>query len=116
MSEDIIITQNRKYCVGIRIRRGQGYYYLDGQEKLVFGIKRFAYNNTYLLRKVLTREDYDAELDAYLLRLSSDETDLETGECFYDVALERRDRGLERIIGCTPMEIRRSVVRSGGVE
>lgn len=112
MDNSIRLTQDRVYETGLQIKNGDGYYYLSPQEKLLFGIKQTTYQTAYLLQKTLTRDDYDADSDSYTLRLTTAETALEPGQYCYDVALQRADGELEKIIGCTPLEVVKSVVRS----
>ncbi len=115
MNNVIKLTQDRVYETGLRIKSGDGYYYLSPQEKLLFGIKQTTYQTAYLLQKTLTHQDYDAVSDSYTLSLTTEETALEPGQYCYDVALQRADGELEKIIGCTPLEVIKSVVRSEDV-
>lgn len=112
MDNRITIAQNRHFRTGIIIRQGEGRYYLADGEELIFGVKRFAYNSDYILVKTIVRSDYDENADVYPLELSCSETDLEQGTYYYDVALRRVNGELEKIIGCTELEVKKSVVRS----
>ena len=112
MNNDIIMSQNRHFSTGIVICDGEEHYYLRNGESLIFGIKRFAYNNDYIICKELTQENYNEEADAYVLELTTEETNIETGAYCYDVALKRSSGELEMIIPCTALEVCRSVVRS----
>ncbi len=111
MNNVIRLAQNRAYKTGLRIKDGDEDYILAEDEQLVIGIKRFAYYTGYILRKTVPPQAYDDELGAYVIDFTTDETDLEPGTYFYDVALQRRDGELEKIIGCTELEVIRSVVR-----
>ncbi len=112
MSHELKVTQERIFQTGIRIRDGEEYYHLNEQEKLHFGVKKMAYQSEYLIHKVLTEDDYDAEADSYVLALHMDELKLPAGDYVYDVALEYGDGELEKIIGCSPFVVEKSVVRN----
>ena len=111
MNNIIRLAQNRAYKTGLRIKDGDEDYILADDEQLVIGIKRFAYYSGYILRKTVPPQAYDYDLGAYLIAFTTEETNLEPGTYFYDVALQRRDGELEKIIGCTELEVIRSVVR-----
>ncbi len=112
MNNEISITQNRAFLAGLKIRDGDGQFYLAHNDRLIFGIKKYAYQSDYLLVKELDDSDYDEEADAYLLRLSAEETDLEPGTYYYDIALNRSGDELEKIISCTRLAVQKSIVRS----
>ncbi len=111
MNNIIRLAQNRAYKTGLRIKDGDEDYLLADGEQLVLGIKRFAYYNGYIIRKIIPPQAYDYEVGAYIIELTTDETNLEPGAYYYDVALQRSNGELERIIGCTELEVIRSVVR-----
>ena len=115
MDNTIQLTQNRVFKTGLRIKDGTGYYYLTEGEQLLFGIKQSAYQTDYLLYKTLTADDYEEASDSYVLTLTTEETNREAGRYYYDVALLTHDGELEKIIGCTPLEIVKSIVRSESV-
>lgn len=112
MEQRITVTQNRAFETGLKIINDGENYYLTEGEKLIFGVKRFVGSREYLIRKVLTAEDYNADADCYPICLNTEETDLAPGIYYYDVALQRSDGEMCRVIGCTELEIVRSVVRS----
>lgn len=111
MSNSIVAARNRAFHTAVQIRSGEEEYFLQPQEKLIFGLKQFAYNRDYLLQKEITYNAYDSSSHGYLLTLTTEETDLQPGMYCYDVALQRADGELEKVIGCTDFEIVRSVVR-----
>ncbi len=115
MNNEIRMSQNRHYKTGIVIYDDEEHYYLRNGESLIFGIKRFAYNTDYIIRRELTQDNYNDEADAYVLELSTEETNIDTGSYFYDVALKKSSGELEMIIPCTSLEICRSVVRSDDI-
>lgn len=112
MNNTIRIAQNRVFRTIVKVLSGDNEYCLGQNEKLIFGLKQFAYSRDYLLQKVLNYADYDIDNHGYLLTLSTEDTNLSPGSYCYDVALQRSDGELEKIIGCTDFEIVRSVVRS----
>ncbi len=112
MDNKLYVFQNRILKTALKIKNGDENYYLSNDEKLIFGIKKYAYNSEYIIRREITSGDYDSELDAYPITLSSDETNISPGTYYYDAALQRNNGQLEKIIGCTELEIVRSVVRS----
>ncbi len=113
MNNHIKVTRNRVYRTGLRIKDSDGYDYSLGEgEELLFGVKRYSYQEEYLLKKTLTANDYDASMLSYILYFGSEETDIEPGTYCYDIALKRKTGELERIIGWTPFEVLKSVVRS----
>ena len=111
MNNMIRLAQNRAYKTGLRIKDGDEDYILAEDERLVIGIKKFAYYTGYILRKTIPPQAYDDALGAYIIEFTTGETNLEPGTYFYDVALLRRDGELEKIIGCTELEVIKSVVR-----
>lgn len=112
MNNTIIASQNRVFRTAVKILSGDEEYYLAQNEKLIFGLKRFAYSRDHLLQKEILPADYDTDSHGYILTLSTEETNLAPGSYCYDIALQRADGELEKIIGCTEFEIVRSVVRS----
>ncbi len=111
MNNIIRLAQNRAYKTGLRIKDGEEDYILAENEYLVLGIKKYAYYNGYILKKTIYPQAYDYDINAYIVTLSTDETNLEPGTYFYDIALVRGDNEMEKIIGCTEFEVIRSVVR-----
>lgn len=112
MSNSIVAARNRVFHSAVQIRSGEAEYFLRPEEKLIFGLKQFAYNRDYLLQKEILYNAYDSGSHGYLLTLSTEEMDLQPGMYCYDIALQRADGELEKIIGCTDFEVVRSVVRS----
>ena len=112
MSNSIIAARNRVFHSAVQILAGESEVLLQPEEKLIFGLKRFSYSRDYLLRKEIFYNAYDTDTHGYLLTLTTEEMDLEPGMYCYDIALERADGELEKIIGCTDFEVVRSVVRS----
>lgn len=112
MSNKLCAFQNRILKTALKVKNGDEDFYLSNDERLIFGIKKFAYNSEYIIRRVITSGDYDSELNAYPITLTSEETNISPGTYYYDVALKHSNGQLEKIISCTEFEIIRSVVRS----
>lgn len=107
------IWQNRFCTILIAVRNGNENYQLQSGEKIILGIKASVLNTSYLLLKELTSADFDTENGGYIATLSTAETNIDSGEYVYDVALQRSNGELEPIIGCSECNVLGSVVRSG---
>ena len=112
MNNVITVTQNRAYLAGLKIMDGENRFYLAHGDRLFFGIKKYGYQSDYLILKELSDSDYDEDTDSYLLRLSTGETGLDPGTYYYDIALNRSEGELEKIISCTELRVIKSIVRS----
>lgn len=113
MNNKIIAQRARKYSALIGIvdeSTGEAYQLASG-EKLVFGVKNSKETNTYIFRKELTASDYDSTAGGYPLTLTTMEMDIAYGTYYYDVALQRSNGELEKVIGCTEFEVTPSIVR-----
>ena len=114
MSNNRISAQRaRKYPATIRIiddSTGEEYQ-LQNSEKLVFGVKDSKETTTYIFRKELTASDYDSTHGGYPLTLTTSEMDIAYGIYYYDVALQRSNGELEKVIACTEFEVTPSIVR-----
>ena len=112
MSNIIYAPQNRAFVTEIRIRNGEAFYRLALTEKLVFDLKKSPYNTDYIISKQLDAENTAQDGKGYVLKLSTQETNLPQGRYYYDVALKRADGELEPIIACADFIITNSVARS----
>lgn len=107
------ITQNRVFKGRITVMSDNSYYTLDEGEKLAFGVKKHLTDTTYKIYKEMTSSDIGADNHSYVLTLSHTETNIPTGDYFFDVALIKANSKIYKVIGCTPLEITKAVVRSG---
>lgn len=107
------IQQNRFCTILITIKNGNENYQLQSGEKIIFGVKASMLNTNYILKKELTSADFDTENGGYIMTLSTAETNIDSGEYVYDVALQRSGGELEPIIDCSECNVLGSIVRSG---
>lgn len=112
MNNVIDIPQNRIFKTEIVIKDGEEDYILDDGEVLIFGVKINPLFSEYKLKKELTAENKNPSGSGYILTLSTQETNIDTGSYFYDVALKRTDGELEMIIDSTLFKVSGAVVRS----
>lgn len=108
--------QNRYQKIIIELYDGDTIYTLALNEKIVFGVKQknaLAVKNTYTISKVLTSSDFDENENAYVLELTSEDTDIAAGYYYYDIALLRSTGELETLVGCQECHFKASCVRDG---
>lgn len=106
--------QNRYQKIFIEPYDGDTPYALTSEEKIVFGVKHknaLAVKDTYILSKVLTSSDKEG--DAYVLVLTTDDTDIAEGYYYYDIALQRSTGELETLVDCQECHFKASCVRDG---
>ena len=118
MSE--LTTQNIKMVRGaskawkILVPGGEnnGCRILDTGEKLVFGVVQNPDSESYLIKKILTSADYDAESDRYILKLDPADTEnLGFLKYHYDVWLVSGGEKIP-IIGYSSFEVTSNAVSS----
>lgn len=110
-----IMPQNRFYQRQIKILQNGSYYNLAEGEKILFGLKKNACQTDYedyIIYKELTSDNISDDGNGYILTISTDETDIPVGSYYFDVALRRTDGELVTVIGCTEIQIKKSIVLS----
>ena len=112
MSDILHIAQNRVFKSRITVLNGDDYYTLGEGEKIAFGVKRHSTDTGYVIYKELTSANVSSDTHSYTLTLTSAETNVPYGCYYYDVALVKANEQLHSIIGCTPLEVTKSIVRS----
>lgn len=115
MSNVITIAKNRLFTLYIYAYNGENVLTLGEGEKLIFGVKRRTTDTSYVIKKELTSANMAPTNDKYLVSLSAAETDLQTGDYYYDVAYKNANGKLYKVIGITQLKVEDSVVRSADV-
>lgn len=91
----IKIYKNTAYSTGVQIYDNGEVYILGNTESLIFTLKN---GDTDILQKTLTSCDYDEDTNAYILSLTSSETNISVGTYYYNIKLRRADSELEPVI------------------
>ena len=91
----IKIYKNTAYSTGVQIYDNGEIYILGNTESLIFTLKN---GDTNILQKTLTSSDHDENTNAYILSLTSSETNISVGTYYYNIKLQRADSELEPVI------------------
>lgn len=108
----IVIPQNREYKAEVVIMNDQDYYTLSENEKIVFGVKRYVDDTSYIMTKELTSSDITEDEHGYLLTLSTNDTNVQAGYYYYDMAVQLDNDELIPIFLADDFVITPAIVRS----
>ena len=112
MSQELTINQNRLFTCEITIENNESYYALRAGEKLIFGIKSSPVDGEYIIKKEIDRTAVAADGIGYMLELSTEDTDIDPGEYYYDIALKTSLGELLTIVDSSVLTVECSIVRS----
>ncbi len=112
MSQELIINQNRLFTCEITIENNESYYALKTGERLVFGIKASPMDDGYIIKKEIDRTAVASDGIGYMLELSTEETDIDAGKYYYDIALRTSLGELLTIVDSSVLTVECSIVRS----
>lgn len=111
--DKLSITQNRTFKSRITIMSDGSYYLLEEGDKIAFGVKKHTTDSSYAIYKEIDMSSLGADNHSYVLTLSQTDTNIAPGDYYFDVALVKANNKIYKVIGITPLEIIKSVVRSG---
>lgn len=86
--KDFFIHQKRLKELFVTVLENGVIYELQNSEKIIFGMKISPEDNSYVLRKELTMNDFDNDSGKYRLLLRTSETNVNSGRYYWDCAVD----------------------------
>ena len=74
-----------------------------------FGVKRTENSNDFEIEKEIT--EYDAETNCYIVRLTPEDTNIETGRYWYDVGLQTADGSYYMLVKANRFNITSAITK-----
>lgn len=106
----IQLQRARSINIEFDVREDDGTFLaLSAGEKLIFAVKKNENQSTYFIYKELTSEDLNTDGDAYILQLTSEDTNIMSGYYYYDFSLQSNEN-LYPIVEYEPFVITKSVL------
>lgn len=106
----IQLQRARAVSIEFDIREDDGTFLtLSAGEQLIFAVKKNESQSTYSIYKELTSEDLNPEGNAYVLQLTSEDTNIMPGYYYYDFSLQSNGN-LYPIVEYEPFVITKSVL------